>query len=617
MPKRAVLIGTSNHLPEGSPQSLFEETYQVCWRPWLSTLYRFPDLASTIHYSGTVLSWLQSHHPEFIMLLEEMSSRKQLEVLGGGYFAPIMPIIPAPDRVGQLEFLSTLLRKLLGRRPRGVWLQEYAWEPSLVSTYNACGFDFCFLPASLFRRSGLDGLGPAMTEDQGRSLCVFPVLDLPARSLELLEPDRLLGEHFAAHGEAELAVLMMEDRDLIEAWKASDFESPDVLFETMFASLRREDGAWETVLPGRWMRGMRNPERGYFPCSTSRRLAAAGAAAPPVEGAIPSASPRRILLRHPESHALYAKMQFVRILVGQLRGDKSRKKSATEEVWRAQCGDAYWEGAGGGILSLPVRAAAWSALIEAERAMRQKGSFVPGIIRVDIDLDGQKEILFQGITYNAHVRLGEAALAEFDSFRSLTNYVNAMEEGPRGDRLQCFVDRLGEPGEPGPRGEALSYAILDGGKPSMTASFSSILAEGALPIATGKIYSFRRENLVLTWSFANEGSETRGFRFSTELNLSPCRFREDFLLRAGEGRAEEGEGNFEGLRSFSLENGPAEERLEFRSDRGFELSYRPLAIAKAGGGEEWQGLRLILSWDLELEAGAVEGLSLTLELARL
>jgi len=625
MRKHAVVIGTSNHLPEGSPQSLFEETYQVCWRPWLSTLYRFPELYSAIHYSGTVLSWLQAHHPEFIMLLEEMSSRKQVEVLGGGYFAPIMPIIPAPDRVGQLEFLSTLIRKFLGRRPRGVWVQEFAWEPSLVSTYNACGFDYSFLPAALFRLSGLDPAYPVMTEDQGKNLCIIPAFDAPSNGPDSVDLGAILGRHFEECRDSEIGALMFSDSSLVGLWRQSDFESPDVMFEAMFASMHRDDQTWETVLPSRWMRGMKTLARGYFPCSCSPRLALASLEGPPKtvwreESTL--ISPRRLLLRHPESHALYVKMQFVRILVGQLRGDKSRKKSAQEEIWRAQCGDAYWQGAAGGILSLPVRSAAWSALIEAERSARHKGSFVPGIIRADIDLDGQKEILFQGINYNAHVRLGKAALAEFDSFRSLTNYVNAMDGERRTEPLECFVDRLCSAGSfpPKPRERsAATYDLLDGGKPSMTASFSGSVADASGEVATslamGKIYSFRRENLGLTWTLCNQASAISAFRFVTELNLSAGRSKSDVTLLVGDGAVKaDGSSASDGLTAFSIENACTQERLDFRSDRPFAFAAEPLYL-RAPLDEDWQGTRIRLGWDLSLEAGAAETFSLTLEVS--
>ena len=249
MREHAVVIGTSNHLPEGSPQSLFEETYQVCWRPWLSTLYRFPDIVSAIHYSGTVLAWLQSHHPEFIMLLEEMSSRKQIEVVGGGYFSPLMPIIPSADRVGQLEFLSTLIRKLLGRRPRGVWLHEFAWEPSLVSTFNACGFDYTFLPAALFVRSGLDSAAPVLTEDQGKNLCVFPVIDPHDCKNDPKDLGGIFRRHFEETKNSKIGLLMFSDAHLAQMWQKTEFESPDLLYEVLFASLRKENEEFETVLP--------------------------------------------------------------------------------------------------------------------------------------------------------------------------------------------------------------------------------------------------------------------------------------------------------------------------------------------------------------------------------
>ncbi|MDP3177532.1 MAG: hypothetical protein Q8M76_06485, partial [Spirochaetaceae bacterium] len=90
MQKNHVIIGTYNHLPNGAEEFTFEDTYQICWRPFLSVLYRFPEMPACLHYSGTVLRWLELRHPEFIMLLEEMVLRKQIELLGGGFFSPLL-----------------------------------------------------------------------------------------------------------------------------------------------------------------------------------------------------------------------------------------------------------------------------------------------------------------------------------------------------------------------------------------------------------------------------------------------------------------------------------------------------------------------------------------------
>ena len=53
------------------------------------------------------------------MLINDMVKRKQLELLGGGFYDPILPVIPNSDRSGQIEALTTYLRKHFGKRPRG------------------------------------------------------------------------------------------------------------------------------------------------------------------------------------------------------------------------------------------------------------------------------------------------------------------------------------------------------------------------------------------------------------------------------------------------------------------------------------------------------------------
>jgi hypothetical protein len=129
MQKSYVIIGAYNLMPEGIEDAALEEAYQFCWRPFLSVLYRFPAIAAVLHYSGTVLRWLDAKHPEFIMLLEEMAARKQIELLGGAYFSPLLPLIPAQDRLGQIELLTTHIRRSFAKRPRGCWLRTTPGSP--------------------------------------------------------------------------------------------------------------------------------------------------------------------------------------------------------------------------------------------------------------------------------------------------------------------------------------------------------------------------------------------------------------------------------------------------------------------------------------------------------
>ena len=319
----------------------------------------------------------------------------------------------------------------------------------------------------------------------------------------------------------------------------------------------------------------------------------------------------------------------MRVLVGQLRGGKSRKKSAQEELWRGQCGDAYWHGNGGGLLNLPIRAAAYSSLIEAERITRSKGIFSPGIIRADLDFDGEKEILYQGSDYNAYIKLEDASLAEFDSFRSLTNYVNAMEGA---GRLHCFVDIIGRSGHFGrPKDESDQgrYYLVDGAKSMMSAEFSAVFPahtkNGTKSLRVGKTFAFRKANVGVHYCLSNESDEPVSIRFSTILNMTLGNCLEAMALRldgqlVSIGSSPENMYENPSVDSFLFENRSGAEKLEFRSERAFAMRLEPIYMkAEIGGKTErlFQGSRVRLGWDLIIAARSDELISVNLELTRL
>jgi alpha-amylase len=641
MQRSNVIIGAYNLVPEGTEEQAFEETYQVCWRPFLSVLYRFPDIFAVFHYSGTVLHWLEARHPEFLMLLEEMTLRKQIELLGGGFFSPLMPLVPGPDRLGQVELLTTFLRRSFGKRPRGCWLPDYAWEPSLASSLQAYGFDYSFLPERQFRIAGVEAsdLGsPVITEDQGRSLIVFPVFD----ALESFPSPQPIAEALsslaARVGEQRLYTLLFPGEIAKELWGASKLESPDVFFERSFAALQRESLQYETTTPSRYLKGERDYGRAYFAGCASAALMERSLQSPRSEprateaqaDGLPSlafGSPRRLFLRYEESLALYAKMHYVRILVGQLRGDKSRKKTAQEELWRGQCGGAYWRGVGGGIARLSVRAAAYAALIEAEKITRQRGSFSPGIVYADLDFDGTKEIIYQGVDINAYVQLRGACLTELDSFKTKTNYVNVFGSKDGGPRRLCFRDRIAEKGSFGADHSGFSdarYSLVEVERPS---SVASLFREGHAELggkeralSLKKTYSFRRGGLSVDYEVANKESAPLSLRLCVELNLA-AGFSPGAVALAGiRGRDElpletakkSSESDLNGLR---LSNLAKDEKIELRSDLPFALSQLPVTAAIDGIEKAaYQGCAITLGWDLEFPTDSARRFSITMEL---
>src|SRR5207244_3084332 len=110
--------------------------------------------------------------------LRALVERDQVELWGGGFFEPILPAIPEPDRRGQVRAMADWLELELGSRPRGAWLAERVWEPGLASSLAAAGVEYTAVDDAHFVAAGFerDALwGHYLTEDQGLSLKLFPI----------------------------------------------------------------------------------------------------------------------------------------------------------------------------------------------------------------------------------------------------------------------------------------------------------------------------------------------------------------------------------------------------------------------------------------------------------
>jgi len=532
MLKSNLILGTYNHLPDGLDDVEFERTYQTCYRPFLSALNRFPEIQATLFYSGSLLRRFETLHPEYLMLLEEMSARRQIELLGGGFFAPILPLIPNSDRLGQIEMMTTYMRKSFGKRPRGCWLAEYAWEPWLASTLQTSGMDHTFLTEAQFA----DALGsstvskPVISEDLGRSVTVFPVHDCFTSFSDspgfIEAAERTSGR--------PLTVLMMPGEQIRALWEASGSESPDLYMERTFAWFRKMSLEMETTSPSRYLKTTKISDRLYFAGSASTRFMEASS----IPGNCHAqACIRRSILRYQSASALYSRMLYVHLLIGQLRGDKARKKIAIEDLWKGQGGNAYWKSPSGGIDDPRIREVVYGSLIEAEVATRQKGAFIPGILKTDIDFDGVKEYVYQGSELNAYVHPYGAVLVELDALKARRNLCDVFVDTHdiSKARKSCFVDRLysAEPsaelgaspweGDAGAFSSHIYDEAIPGTEPSSIGfSKDGIVDLGVIKrsLAIAKRYTFHKRTVKVAYDVQNKSDSDCGCWLGIELNLS-------------------------------------------------------------------------------------------------
>jgi alpha-amylase len=556
-----IIIGTHNHLPLGRNEDAAERLYQESLKPFLAVLYRYPAFPVTLHYSGILMEWLDESHPEFLTLLGEMVGRGQVEVLGGGYYDPILPLIPTNDKLGQLEKMTTWLRVKFETRPRGCWIVEKVWEQSLASVLRASGMDYTFVDDGQFAIAGADEdemFMPFITEDQGKIISLLPVSERMSELAAGAEPSQAITFLRAVPGRAPIAILMEDgaaaaSHMLRNGWLEG------------FIRLSEENTDWlEPTTPGQYLKDNPPARRLFIPSSSSldmmrRALPPARRDAFETERARANGSSenrrfltgghfRDFLSRYPEAWLMYAKMMNTHVLVNQVRGDKYKKKAAQNELWKGQSHHAYWCGRTGGIYENELRKAVYRSLIEAEKITRATEIFAPSILSVDYDMDNRTEYLYQGSELNAYIHSLGGALFELDFLPASWNYLDTMidREGPReGDQTgatgvrsydrKAFLDHFFSPGsriedfQAGRLEEAGDFLSLPYEMVEINRALPELLmrrdgtlrgSTGAQPLRVEKRFVFRPRSIDVYYRLSNSGTEGISATFGVEINVS-------------------------------------------------------------------------------------------------
>src|SRR5436309_6053080 len=165
-----------NHQPVGNFPWVFQQVYEEAYLPLIKALERHPKVRLSLHYTGSLLDWLEEAHPEFIESIATLVRRNQVEIVSGGYYEPILPSIPDSDKIAQIHRLSEHLYHNFGVQPRGMWIAERVWEPSLPRYIHEAGIECTILDDVHFKNVGLedkDLYGYYATEDQSKVLKIY------------------------------------------------------------------------------------------------------------------------------------------------------------------------------------------------------------------------------------------------------------------------------------------------------------------------------------------------------------------------------------------------------------------------------------------------------------
>ena len=427
-----LIFGCHAHQPVGNFDFVFERAYRECYRPFLDVLEHFPDVRVTMHFTGPLFDWFDQHAPEFIERLAGLVQKDQIEIMGGGYYEPLLCAIPERDALRQIHRMQAWCEERFGVRPRGFWLTERVWEPHLPRVLASAGVEYAALDDAHFLCSGLrpeDMFGCYLTEDEGKSIKVFPILE----KLRYLVPFHPVDETIewlndqATESGTRCAVLH-DDYEKFGVWPGTHKSVYTEGWLERFFEALTENKAWlhsrtyaqylDTAVPlGRTYITCASYDEMMtwaLPTDLQRELVSArkqlkehpdlnNACARFMRGGFW----RSFLAKYEESNNIQKRMLRASSRLETLRqrfsGDP-RLNEAEHCLHQGQCNCAYWHGVFGGLYLNHLRTALYEKLIAADRVLDEIEGELAGTTRfeaVDFDGDGCDE----GILENQHLVL--------------------------------------------------------------------------------------------------------------------------------------------------------------------------------------------------------------------
>src|SRR5271165_6827462 len=155
-PRFHLLLVIHAHQPGGNFDRVFEECYEKSYLAFLEMLEKHPGIHLAIHYSGPLLLWIERNHPEYFVRLRQLVAAGRVEMIGGGFYEPILVAIPAADQIEQITRLADYIEAHFGKRPTGAWLAERVWEPQLPSALAAANVGYTLVDDLPFLAAGFE-----------------------------------------------------------------------------------------------------------------------------------------------------------------------------------------------------------------------------------------------------------------------------------------------------------------------------------------------------------------------------------------------------------------------------------------------------------------------------
>jgi alpha-amylase len=417
-----LVLALHNHQPVGNFDHVFQQAFDDSYRPFLDVFERYDSLKIALHTSGSLMEWLNVHQPAYLDRLAKLVDQGRVEILGGAFFEPILALIPARDRVGQIRSYTRWLQNRLGATVRGMWVPERVWEQHFARDLVDAGMEYTILDDFHFKAAGMTErqlTGHLITEDEGRALSVFPGSERLRYTIPFADPQATI-DYLAQMSDSHPNSIAVfgDDGEKFGTWPDTKKHIYDDGWLTRFfdALVRNQNWIQVTTLAEAF-ENVPPVGKVYLPDCSYREMTEWSL---PPEQLVeyedlshelhdnphwPAAKKfvrggfwRNFKVKYPEADEMYCRMMMVsRRLQEMLESGAVDEtiEAARTELYRAQCNCGHWHGAFGGLYLPHLRNAIYKHLIAADTLLDKASGRPDSWIEAaadDFNFDARQEV---------------------------------------------------------------------------------------------------------------------------------------------------------------------------------------------------------------------------------
>ncbi|MHA1983268.1 MAG: alpha-amylase/4-alpha-glucanotransferase domain-containing protein [Candidatus Hodarchaeales archaeon] len=396
------------HQPLDNFDWVIEEIYNKSYQPLLEAIERHEKIKVDFHFSGALLEWLTKHKPDYLESVAKLVKTNRISILGGGFYEPILSMIPEIDRHKQLTFMMDWWQDNFNIKTYGAWLAERVWEPSLAETLHDASIEFIMIDDNHVRSAGYSDeqlLSTFITEDQGKELIVVPI----SEKIRYLTPWKPVTESknylkSAFESSIDPLVVSFDDAEKMGAWPGQDGgkNTYKICYQEGFTGrpwideyfeLPIQNSSWiETCHIREYLKSF--PPKGlvYMPSSSydkmgvwslhtdsrrnlenlHRRLRTDEFSPNDTKNLkqfLKGSFWRNFLIKYPEVNQMHKRMLYSHTLLQDAKKNYEDPKLEEShiEILKAQSNDGYWHGMFAGLYYRFIRDSIYNHLLKADK----------------------------------------------------------------------------------------------------------------------------------------------------------------------------------------------------------------------------------------------------------